>query len=100
MIRRPTRSTRTDTLLPYTTLFRSKVADEREFTIDVESKTPGITLREMQQPVSAQPEEVLSVPVVLSAPASVKGLQDVVFTIRSVDGQDSDTVESTFFGPM
>src|SRR3546814_17166838 len=78
----------------------NKVGDEREFIIGVESKTPGITLREMQQPVSAQPEEVLSVPVVLSAPASVKGLQDVVFTIRSVDGQDSDTVESTFFGPM
>src|SRR3546814_8688827 len=94
MIRRPTRSTRTDTLLPYTTLFRSKVADEREFTIDVESKTPGITLREMQQPVSAQPEEVLSVPVVLSAPASVKGLQDVVFTIRSVDGQRSEETTS------
>src|SRR3546814_3105450 len=28
MIRRPTRSTRTDTLLPYTTLFRSKVVAE------------------------------------------------------------------------
>src|SRR3546814_12736930 len=28
MIRRPPRSTRTDTLFPYTTLFRSDVADE------------------------------------------------------------------------
>src|SRR3546814_8355951 len=29
MIRRPPRSTRTDTLFPYTTLFRSVVADRR-----------------------------------------------------------------------
>src|SRR3546814_7090907 len=30
MIRRPPRSTRTDTLFPYTTLFRSKLIDQRE----------------------------------------------------------------------
>src|SRR3546814_20792190 len=30
MIRRPPRSTRTDTLFPYTTLFRSHVADEED----------------------------------------------------------------------
>src|SRR3546814_17060643 len=32
MIRRPPRSTRTDTLFPYTTLFRSLVAHRREVT--------------------------------------------------------------------
>src|SRR3546814_7323476 len=31
MIRRPPRSTRTDTLFPYTTLFRSKGSDELKF---------------------------------------------------------------------
>src|SRR3546814_1781573 len=112
MRRRTPRSTRTDTLIPYTTLFRSgsdgriengytvklvnKVADARSFTIEIESKTPGIVLRDMPQPVRAQPEEVLSLPVVLSAPASIKGRQDVVFTIRSVDGEASETVDSTF----
>src|SRR3546814_9787013 len=30
MIRRPPRSTRTDTLFPYTTLFRSEIADQPE----------------------------------------------------------------------
>src|SRR3546814_4348841 len=106
MRRRTPRSTRTDTLIPYTTLFRSgsdgriengytvklvnKVADARSFTIEIESKTPGIVLRDMPQPVRAQPEEVLSLPVVLSAPASIKGRQDVVFTIRRVDGEASE----------
>src|SRR3546814_7951 len=34
MIRRPPRSTRTDTLFPYTTLFRSKVAEGRPHIVD------------------------------------------------------------------
>src|SRR3546814_19318719 len=33
MIRRPPRSTRTDTLFPYTTLFRSKPADDGSITV-------------------------------------------------------------------
>src|SRR3546814_2987888 len=39
MIRRPPRSTRTDTLFPYTTLFRS---DERPAGIYLYATTPGI----------------------------------------------------------
>src|SRR3546814_19969385 len=35
MIRRPPRSTRTDTLFPYTTLFRSVQADGNDLIIDV-----------------------------------------------------------------
>src|SRR3546814_15663108 len=41
MIRRPPRSTRTDTLFPYTTLFRSAVGDalgiEEVFAVDIEA---------------------------------------------------------------
>src|SRR3546814_12265920 len=39
MIRRPPRSTRTDTLLPYTTLFRSQVAHHRRH--DGEDRLPS-----------------------------------------------------------
>src|SRR3546814_7066906 len=39
----------------YTVKLVNKVADARSFTIDVESKTPGIVLRDMPQPVRAQP---------------------------------------------
>src|SRR3546814_13422491 len=52
MIRRPPRSTRTDTLFPYTTLFRSQVAEnlvsnalkyapESDIEISVRSSAPG-----------------------------------------------------------
>src|SRR3546814_6961141 len=36
MIRRPPRTTRTDTLFPYTTLFRSGLADQQVLDIDAE----------------------------------------------------------------
>src|SRR3546814_16196189 len=42
MIRRPPRSTRTDTLFPYTTLFRS------EFSVVVDSDQPVVADRRMQ----------------------------------------------------
>src|SRR3546814_18331527 len=39
MIRRPPRSTRTDTLFPYTTLFRSLVLGERHLSIGTVDRT-------------------------------------------------------------
>src|SRR3546814_5026678 len=35
MIRRPPRSTRTDTLFPYTTLFRSHATERRQITVQI-----------------------------------------------------------------
>src|SRR3546814_7633967 len=46
MIRRPPRSTRTDTLFPYTTLFRSGVRDRRRAVPDKES-----ALKQESQPL-------------------------------------------------
>src|SRR3546814_5608958 len=47
MIRRPPRSTRTDTLFPYTTLFRSAEALPKVFRI---GEKPELTLARMQIP--------------------------------------------------
>src|SRR3546814_9871473 len=41
MIRRPPRSTRTDTLFPYTTLFRSRVGRAAEAVVAVEAAGDG-----------------------------------------------------------
>ncbi len=84
----------------YTLKLVNKADRARRFTVEVESKTPGIAIGGLDQPVRAEAEEVLSLPLVLGAPATVKGRQDVVFTIRSEDGAASETVDSTFFGPM
>src|SRR3546814_19048620 len=45
MIRRPPRSTRTDTLFPYTTLFRSTETNERRPRGDMEGPGLGIATR-------------------------------------------------------
>src|SRR3546814_8005969 len=41
MIRRPPRSTRTDTLFPYTTLFRSRLRSRRLLPVSVEGQGHG-----------------------------------------------------------
>jgi polyferredoxin len=84
----------------YTLKLVNKAGEARAFHVEVASNTPGVALRQLDQPIRAEAEEVLSLPLVLTAPASVKGRQDVVFTVRSEDGSASETVDSTFFGPL
>src|SRR3546814_19001534 len=50
MIRRPPRSTRTDTLFPYTTLFRSHKAIERKFFSHADPNAPCLHHRMRQTP--------------------------------------------------
>src|SRR3546814_5263701 len=42
MIRRPPRSTRTDTLFPYTTLFRSQAADHHDAQVAAAAQDGGV----------------------------------------------------------
>src|SRR3546814_18445369 len=65
MIRRPPRSTRTDTLLPYTTLFRSTSAGE--VTFSATRRRPGslISVRQSATTVFWSPAEV----AVVASPA-------------------------------
>src|SRR3546814_10609677 len=53
MIRRPPRSTRTDTLLPYTTLFRSAQRPEDLEKIEFEEDQVKISLFSKQSPIAA-----------------------------------------------
>src|SRR3546814_4000485 len=52
MIRRPPRSTRTDTLFPYTTLFRSKAADRRA-VVELDQEIVGDT----EMPIVAREQD-------------------------------------------
>src|SRR3546814_12038798 len=60
MIRRPPRSTRTDTLFPYTTLFRSNripLSDSGE-TVLSDSDQPGFHIRQLAIDVGSDPEKL------------------------------------------
>src|SRR3546814_5825210 len=59
MIRRPTRATRTDTLFPYTTLFRSCEAHPRPGELSF----PGIGNREWRLDAASNPQSPITNPV-------------------------------------
>ncbi len=84
----------------YTLKLVNKADVARDFRVEIQTPTAGLLLRDPAQVVHVEGEEVLSLPLVLSAPATVKGRQDVVFVVRSADGAIHETVDSTFFGPM
>src|SRR3546814_12644012 len=77
MIRRPPRSTRTDTLFPYTTLFRSRHADRRPQ--DARGAAAAVTLRRplaaalaamlLAQCAPVQAESVVKLPAAAVDPA-------------------------------
>src|SRR3546814_8781782 len=61
MIRRPPRSTRTDTLFPYTTLFRSRKCRERQICDDVRGRiSPRRQASRIFQPVQGSRPHVRS----------------------------------------
>src|SRR3546814_16502757 len=71
MIRRPPRSTRTDTLFPYTTLFRSKVT--RGWL--------GVVVQEVDRDMAQQehmdkPEGALVARVIAESPAAKSGVRE------------------------
>src|SRR3546814_3052482 len=55
MIRQPPRSTRTDTLFPYTTLFRSSACDRESFPSGKWSEPAGFAVRSTLSPLSHEP---------------------------------------------
>src|SRR3546814_9861735 len=64
MIRRPPRSTRTDTLFPYTTLFRSKEGDNSwpspQGGIDAVETPEEAALRELHEEIGTDKAEILA----------------------------------------
>src|SRR3546814_2333915 len=87
MIRRPPRSTRTDTLFPYTTLFRSKVPvlpeSVSDATIASWHKKAGDRVRRDENLVDLETDKV-----VLEVPSPVDGV------LKEIRRQSGDTVTS------
>src|SRR3546814_3954557 len=78
-IRRPPRSTRTDTLFPYTTLFRSLVGDDPASAVYVGSKgkatvAAGMESFEHRLPATATQDEVEALLASLNADEAVDGI--------------------------
>ena len=59
----------------------------------------SIVLRGGEMTVTAEPEQVLSLPVVATAPATVTGRHAVTLTVVATEGGNEKTVDTSYFGP-
>src|SRR3546814_10791017 len=92
MIRRPPRSTRTDTLFPYTTLFRSRLRRLH----DPAARRLGVRLREVDRPgTGAMVEQAHRTPSLRCALARAGAGQ----AARAGSAQDTDDVAAGPVGP-
>src|SRR3546814_7820716 len=82
MIRRPPRSTRTDTLFPYTTLFRSNEGQYRRlrgYPDDARERGREVIERVALDPVRAEAERMIAPTVVLEPGDDARVMQDEIF---------------------
>lgn len=71
------------------------------YSIAIEGGAPGIELRGSSlDAVHAGPQQVISVPVIVAAPDSLTGRHSLTFRVETSTGDASETVDSSFFGPM
>ena len=84
----------------YTLKLVNKGQQENRYRITLETPTRGIVLGEGELTAQVDAEQVLSLPLRVSAPDSIRGRHEVVFHIESLDGASKESVESSYFGPM
>src|SRR3546814_10778707 len=87
MIRRPPRSTRTDTLFPYTTLFRSDLQGDR--LVGAPTEQPGAV-----QQILADGVVVVRLSGAVGAGVRVADVPGVELALIGVSGRDDDRVET------
>ena len=83
----------------YTIKLVNKSQTAQVYTVELQAD-PAITLRGGTRTVEAAAGDVLSIPVELTAPATVTGRHEVGFVVESADGSVREVADSTFFGPM
>jgi polyferredoxin len=85
----------------YTLKLVNKTDQAQEYLITLETDIAGMVLAKgSPATVKADAEQVLSLPLDVSAPEEVSGRHQIRFVIESVDGKTRKTVDSSFFGPL
>ena len=85
----------------YTLKLVNKTDATQEYRIALESADAAIVLSQRTPSVvKADAEQVVSLPIEVTAPETLKGRHEIRFVIESTDGKTRKTVESSFFGPL
>lgn len=82
----------------YTLKLINKGNEQAQYNIAIESGIDDLQLM-LDDVVSLDAQQVLSLPLVIAAPADVSGRHEITFVIESADGQVRQEVDSSFFGP-
>lgn len=83
----------------YTLKIINKSAIAQRYRISLVASS-GLALSGGERTVDAAAEEVLALPLTVSASATVHGKQAVTFNVETLDRQVQKSVPSNFFGPM
>ncbi|MGY0799542.1 4Fe-4S dicluster domain-containing protein [Lysobacter sp. A286] len=84
----------------YTLKLVNKTNQPQEYRVSLDAATGGMVLRSGPQSVKAGAAEVVSLPLAVTAPATITGRHDLRFVIESADGSTREIVDSSFFGPQ
>ncbi len=83
----------------YTLKLINKSDRQQTYRVEIEDSA-GLELAGGTQLVPAGAQQVLSVPLIVTAPSGTQGRKALRFRIRATDGTSSETVDSSFFGPQ
>ena len=83
----------------YTLKLVNKTDRAQRYIVTLRGDTPGLVLRGAER-VEVAAGDVASVPVTIAGPANIRGRHAVQLDVRARDGSASETVDSSFFGPM
>ncbi|KAF1716245.1 cytochrome c oxidase accessory protein CcoG [Pseudoxanthomonas yeongjuensis] len=85
----------------YTLKLVNKTDQAQQYRITLETDVDGMALaRGTPATVRAEAEQVLSLPLEVSAPETVSGRHKIRFVVESADGKTRKTIPSSFFGPL
>ena len=83
----------------YTLKIVNKTVEPKQYRIQLDAQD-GIVMSGGERVVSAAAEEVIEVPLVLSAPAGTRGKHEVEFEVQTIASKAHKEVQSSFFGPL
>jgi polyferredoxin len=83
----------------YTLKIVNKTDQPATFAISLGAAPAGASLRDLPARIEASAGEVISVPVMVTAPDTVHGRQALQFTVTATADGHVRTIDSSFFGP-
>ena len=82
----------------YTLKLVNKTQQPQTYTITLQAPD-GLVLQNGTQTVPTTAEQVLSLPLTVTANGKVAGKREIVFVVESADGKSRREIDTSFFGP-